>query len=254
MLYERTKELGSVKTQFFPNVSHELRTPLSLILGPVERWLKTAGVDDRLKHDLEVIYRNARLLLRHVNDLLDVARLEAGQMRVRYTDVDLSRLTRFVGLAFESHAAENDIDYSIDAPDGIRAQVDPKKIQRVLLNLLSNAIKFTPAGGSVALALRAEENRVAIQVRDSGPGIPAHLREAVFERFRQLSGGSERRHEGTGLGLSIVKEFVTLHNGSGEIKDAPVEEPYSRYIFPGRPRQGLTWKNRVMACTMNWTA
>ena len=220
-LYEKTKELESLKANFFSNVSHELRTPLSLILGPVERWLKTAGVDDRLKHDLEVIYRNARLLLRHVNDLLDVARLEAGKMRVRYADVDLSRLTRFVGLAFESHAAENHIGYSIDAPDGIRAQVDPRRIQRVLLNLLSNAIKFTPAGGSVALVLRAEYNRVAIQVRDSGPGIPVHLREAVFERFRQLSGGSERRHEGTGLGLSIVKEFVTLHNGSVEIKDAP---------------------------------
>ena len=220
-LYEKTKELDSLKVQFFSNVSHELRTPLSLILGPVERWLKTAGVNDKLRHDLEVIYRNARLLLRHVNDLLDVARLEAGRMMIRYADVDLSRLTRFVGLAFESHAAENDIGFIIDAPDEIRAQVDPKKIQRMLLNLLSNAIKFTPVGGKVTLTLRAEDDRAVIHVRDSGPGIPAHLRDAVFERFRQLSGGSEWRHEGVGLGLSIVRDFVELHRGVVKIEDAP---------------------------------
>ena len=238
-LYEKAKEIESLKTQFFSNVSHELRTPLSLILGPVEKWLKTAGVDDRLKHDLEVIHRNARLLLRHVNDLLDVARLEAGRMIIRYADVDLSRLTRFVGFAFESLAAEHEIGYSIDAPEGILAQVDPKKIQRVLLNLLSNAIKFTPVGGNVALTLHAEGNRVMIRVRDSGPGIPAHLREAVFERFRQLSGGSERLHEGTGLGLSIVKDFVSLHQGSVEVEDAPGGGALFRVSLPRTAPAGV---------------
>ena len=218
-LYEKTKELDRLKTQFFSNVSHELRTPLTLILGPVERWLRSAELSAPLRRDLEVVNRNGRLLLRHVNDLLDVAKLEAGRMLIRYVDVDLSRLVHFVGSAFDSLAVENTIDFRVDAPKGIRAQVDPEKVQRILLNLISNAVKFTPSGGTLTVSLRSAGERAVIGVQDTGPGIPPHLREEIFERFRQVEPEDQRR--GTGLGLAIVRDFVNLHDGTVTIEDAP---------------------------------
>ena len=220
-LYEKTKELDQLKTQFFSNVSHELRTPLTLIKGPVERWLRREGLPDGLQRDLEVVNRNAWLLLRQVNDLLDVAKLEAGRMIIRYVDVDLARLVRFVGSAFESLAGEKEIHFSIDAPGSVRAQVDPEKVQRVLLNLLSNAVKFTPSAGSISLSLQADVDTAVIRVHDTGPGIPADMREKIFERFQQLERGDHRQHGGTGLGLAIVREFVHLHHGTVTVEDAP---------------------------------
>lgn len=220
-LYEKAKEVDRIKTSFFANVSHELRTPLTLILGPVERWLKSGDIADNMRRGLEVIQRNARLLLRHVNNLLDLAKLEAGRLDLRYTEVDLARLVRFVGFAFESLAEEKEIRYTVHVPQSARAQVDLEKVQRILLNLLSNAIKFTPRSGIVSLTLHMSDDWAVIEVRDSGPGVPFHLREQIFERFRQGEEGMDRRAEGTGLGLAIVKEFALTHNGSVSIEDAP---------------------------------
>lgn len=220
-LYERTKELDKLKTQFFSNVSHELRTPLTLILGPAEKWLKTDEATEKQRHDLEVIVRNARLLLRHVNDLLDISKLEAGRMIIRHVDVNLSRFVRFIGLAFDSLAVEKHINYTVDTSVPIHAQIDPEKCQRIIINLLSNATKFTPTGGSIKLSLRTEDGRAVIRVRDTGPGVPEHMREAIFERFQQGEGGTERHFGGTGLGLAIVKDFVALHKGSVMVEDAP---------------------------------
>jgi diguanylate cyclase (GGDEF)-like protein/PAS domain S-box-containing protein len=220
-LYEQTKKLDALKTQFFATVSHELRTPLALILGPTERMLASAQTTEAARRDLDVIARNARTLLRHVNDLLDVSKLEAARMEAEYVDIDLVRLVRFVAGHFEVLAQEQGITYSIKTPEQLRAQVDPEKLRRVLLNLLSNAFKFTPAGGRVRLTLRAEDGRAILEVGDSGPGIPPDKREAVFEHFRQLEGGTTRRFGGTGLGLASAQDFVTLHGGTLSVTDAP---------------------------------
>lgn len=226
-LYEKTKELDRLKTEFFANVSHELRTPLTLILGPVGRWLREGEVAGRLRRDLEVVDRNARLLLGHVNNLLDVASLEAGHMVLRYVEIDLARLVWFIGSAFDSLAAERAITYTIDAPQSLKAQLDPEKVQRILLNLLSNAVKFTPSRGGITLSLRAEEGSAVIRVTDTGPGIPPSLRETVFERFQRLERGEGgeggEQPPGTGLGLAIVRDFVNLHGGRASIDDAPGE-------------------------------
>lgn len=220
-LYEQTLRLDELKTRFFANISHELRTPLTLILGPVSRRLADPGLRKQDRCDLEVVERNARLLFRQVSDLLDVAKLEAGRMDLRYSNVDLAGLARFVASHFESRAGENNINFSILAPDALPAQADPEKYRRILLNLLANAFKFTPAGGGIAVILRACNGSALIEVRDNGPGIPADKRELVFERFSQIDGGSERRYGGTGLGLAIVKEFTVLHGGSVKVTDAP---------------------------------
>ncbi|MFO0576870.1 MAG: ATP-binding protein [Polyangia bacterium] len=220
-LYEKTKEFDELKSQFFAAVSHELRTPLALILGPADRLLADPSMPTAMRRELQVMRRNARTLLRHVNDLLDLSKLDAGHMQLRYAEADLAALVRLVAAHFESLADERSIRFAIEAPASLPAQVDPDKVRRILLNLLSNAFKFTPPGGCVRSSVRAEPERVVLEVADSGPGIPADKREVVFERFRQLGGGSTRHFGGTGLGLTIVREFVMLHGGTVTIGEAP---------------------------------
>jgi PAS domain S-box-containing protein len=220
-LYEKTRELDEIKTQFFANVSHELRTPLTLILGPLANRLHAANNDAAARRDLQIIERNARLLYRHVSDLLDVAKLDANRMELRYASMDLAQAARFMTSCFESLAREKNIRFTVSVPDALPAQLDGEKIQRVLLNLLSNAFKFTPEGGEVALTVTLAGDRVVVSIQDTGPGVPLDMRTTVFERFRQVEGGSTRSHGGTGLGLAIVKEFVDMHGGDITLSEPP---------------------------------
>ncbi len=216
--------LDELKTQFFANVSHELRTPLTLILGPTARLLESDGVPPAIRPELEVVMRNARTLLKHVNDLLDVSKLEAGHMTLDHAEVDWARLFRVVASHFDVLARERRIAYTVDAPARVLGVCDADKVQRILLNLISNAFKFTPAGGAVRCAMHVEDGgaeRVVVEVADSGPGIPLEDRESVFERFRQLEGGANRRFGGTGLGLAIARDFVGLHGGTISVAQAP---------------------------------
>jgi PAS domain S-box-containing protein len=214
-LLERIRELDEIKTQFFANVSHELRTPLALILGPANRL-----IDDERDMPLpqrrecgQVIARNARMLLKHVNDLLDVSRLEAGKLKIELQDADVAGLVRFLASNFAVLAADRKIDYTVNADQACVAAVDPDKLQRVVMNLLGNAFKFVPAGGRIRCSLRHSAREFIIAVDDSGPGVKPELRHAVFERFRQGDGGINRKSGGTGLGLAIAKEFVEMHKG-----------------------------------------
>ncbi|MFP2909453.1 sensor histidine kinase, partial [Pyxidicoccus sp. 3LFB2] len=212
-LYAKLQASEAQRTGFFANVSHELRTPLALILGPVDRLLERGGLSAPDTRDLEVVRRNASVLLRHVNALLDVAKLDAGQMQVSYTETDLARLVRLCAENFEGLVAERRLRFSLELPGMLPAQVDPDKVQRVVLNLLSNAVKFTPEEGAIHVALSAEAGWGQLVVEDSGPGVPEPLREVIFERFRQGEGGTPREFGGTGLGLAIARDFVTLHGG-----------------------------------------
>jgi PAS domain S-box-containing protein len=221
-LYDRTRELDRLKTEFFANVSHELRTPLTLILGPVQRMLAATTAHAADREALEVIERNARTLLRHVDDLLDVSKLEEALVAPAYEQTDVPTLARLVAAHFSSAAQELELQWRVLLPESLDAQLDPQMLQRVLFNLLSNAFKFTPAGSRVRLSVAPRgEQLLRIEVADGGPGIPPQWREAIFERFRQLHGHSERRHPGTGLGLAIAREFVQLHGGSISVSDAP---------------------------------
>jgi PAS domain S-box-containing protein len=222
-LLDRVRELDELKSQFFANVSHELRTPLALILGPAERMLAHGdNLTELQRRDLEVMRRNAATLLKQVNNLLDLSKLDAGRMQASYAEVDLVRLVRKVAGHFDALAPERGISYAIDTPERLPAQVDPEKLERVVLNLLSNAFKFVPEGGRVRCSLRPTENgRALISVQDSGPGVRPELRQTIFERFRQGDGGSTRQFGGTGLGLSIARDFVELHEGTLGVTDAP---------------------------------
>jgi PAS domain S-box-containing protein len=218
---QRLDQLDQTKTQFFANVSHELRTPLALIIGLTDKLINTPERSPEDRRDLAIVARNARALRGHVNDLLDVSKLAAGEMRVDYADLNLGDLVRLAAGQFDVIAREHGIAYALDIPETVRGQADPEKLQRILLNLLSNAFKFTPDGGAVRCSLRAQGSHAILQVADSGPGVPRDQRSVVFERFHQLDWGDTRRVGGTGLGLAIARDFAELHRGSIEIEDAP---------------------------------
>lgn len=222
-LVQRIQELDRLKTDFFANVSHELRTPLALILGPAESILSAGeNLTDLQRRDLHVIQRNATTLLKHVNDLLDLSKLDAGQHSVDYARVDLARHMRTGAAHFDALAPQRSLSYVVVAPGSLEAEVDPDKFDRILLNLLSNAFKFTPPGGRIRCALEsAGADRVLLSVQDSGPGVKREMRSTIFERFRQAQSGNTREFGGTGLGLAIARNFAELHGGSIALTDAP---------------------------------
>jgi len=220
-LYRQSRELDELKTSFFANVSHELRTPLTLILGPLARLIDSPNVSAAERHNLQLVQRNARVLHRQVDNLLDIARLDAGRMTVHYASFDLAGLVRVFASNFDTVAADRHIHFEVVCPASLNVQTDLEKYERILLNLLSNAFKFVPHSGSIHISLRAEAETAVLEVRDSGPGIPESMHELIFERFRQLDESSLRGTGGTGLGLSIVREFVTLLHGAVTVTRAP---------------------------------
>ncbi|GAB4436022.1 MAG: ATP-binding protein [Chloroflexi bacterium OHK40] len=229
-LNARLQELDELKSQLFANVSHELRTPLTLIIGPTERLLGQARGEQA--RELELILRNARVLQRHVDDLLDVARLEAGRLELQRSTVDLARLIRRTTDLFTAAAAERCITLSVAADGEQLIEADGEQLQRVVVNLISNALKFTPEAGEVRVTARLDGATATICVDDSGPGVPPALRARIFERFRQGEGGKTRRYGGTGLGLAIARELVVLHGGSIRVEDSPLGGARFTVVLP----------------------
>lgn len=183
--------------------------------------IKDGNLADPVVNELRVALRNGRLLQHHVNDLLDIAKLEAGRMQLQLTDADLSHLVRATASHFEGLAKDRGIDYELQVPTQLIAQVDEEKLQRMLINLISNAFKFVPDSGIIRVALFEQNGNALIQVQDNGPGVPETQRDLIFERFRQVEGEASHHYGGTGLGLAIVKEFVALHGGTVNVIDAP---------------------------------
>ncbi len=221
-LLEHIRELDEIKAQFFANVSHELRTPLQLVIGPADRLCHNDATmsPEQRQQSARVIARNARLLLKHVNDLLDISKFEAGKLKIALQDTNVTPLLRLTASHFELLAEERHITFLIEAPDEVVSAIDPEKLQRVVMNLLSNAFKFVPDLGKVRATLRSSEKEFVISIEDSGPGVKPELRHAIFERFRQGDGGTNRQFGGTGLGLAIAKEFVDLHHGGLGVRDS----------------------------------
>ncbi len=236
---EKLREIDGFKTKFFANVSHELRTPLALILGPVDQLLREATqLGERERFRLTTIQRNAQSLLQQVNDLLDLARIDAQQMPLAYVCANVVALVRDVATSFAAAAEERSTALLIEGEDELYADIDRAKFVRVLVNLLSNALKFTPAGGRICCKIeRVANGRFLLSVQDNGPGVPPPMKEQIFDRFAQgqagLSGG------GSGLGLNIVKEFVELHVGTVVVLDAPGGGAIFQVEMPMRAPSGV---------------
>jgi adenylate cyclase len=222
--HARLKELDKAKSEFFQNVSHEFRTPLTLIAGPIESALAGhyAPIPDELKEPLSIVQRNCRRLLRLINQLLDIARIDAGATEVRRQLTDVGALLCGVAAAYESAAKLRDLELTCEVPsEPVRVAVDAEMLEKILNNLISNALKFTQDGGKVLVKVATDRNQLTITVKDTGCGIPKEKQQAVFERFRQVDSSSTRHHEGTGIGLSLVKELVHLHGGQIRLVSEP---------------------------------
>lgn len=218
---ERLRELDRLKNEFFANVSHELRTPLTLILAPVEELLARARHEPDAQ-SLAVIRRNAQRLLRLIDDLLDLARLDVGGLRLVVTEVDLAELARRVVEGARPAAKARNVAIDLVAPDSTdNIFGDAHRLEIVLTNLVGNALKFVPDGGHIQIAVDQSKGAARIEVRDDGPGIPPAMQKRIFERFYQIEGSERRRHGGAGIGLALARELVVLHDGELAVASEP---------------------------------
>jgi PAS domain S-box-containing protein len=212
---EMLAELDRARTAFVSNISHELRTPLTLMLGPLHDALAEGSLHD---HALRMVYRNALRLQRLVNMLLDVSRIEAGQLQPAYELTDVSQLTADLVEAFRPAVERAGLSLVVDTPPlppEMPVYVDPDMWEKVVLNLVANAFNHT-FEGQIRVSVRpsSAHQQVKLRVRDTGVGIAASEQARIFDRFHQVQGVRARTQEGSGIGLALVQELVALHNGS----------------------------------------
>jgi signal transduction histidine kinase/DNA-binding response OmpR family regulator len=212
------------KTTFLANMSHELRTPLNAILGFSEllRDDKTGRFDTSTQHRfLDQIHTSGQHLLGLINDILDLSKVEAGQMDLHLEQVELAESIQNVLSTVEPLARTKKIVLEADSVPGLHLVADPTKLKQMLLNLVSNAIKFTPKGGRVVIRDREVDSWIEIAVTDTGIGIEAADLDRLFTEFYQLDAGHGRQQEGTGLGLALTKRYAELHGGEVNVESKP---------------------------------
>jgi signal transduction histidine kinase len=209
---ERLREADRLKDEFVALISHDLRTPLTSITGYVELALED-DLTDEVRGFLDVVARNAERLLALVNDLLFVARLQAGEMSLDPTEVDLAEVVRDAVHALEPRAVAKGITLTCTVDAVPPLQVDRGRVLQVLDNLVSNAVKFTPQGGAVQVSVGRRDGCVALEVRDNGIGIPPEEQRRLFQRFFRAENAVEGQVPGTGLGLYISRVIAEAHEG-----------------------------------------
>jgi signal transduction histidine kinase/CheY-like chemotaxis protein len=222
---EKLKEVDRLKTQFLANMSHELRTPLNSIIGFSRVILK--GIDgpltDMQRTDLQAVFDGGQHLLGLINDILDVAKIEAGRMEIVFEDVDLRDVIKGVMSTAIALVKDKPVELQQSvSPDLPAVRGDTRRIRQVLLNLVSNATKFTEQG-FIRVEAEATSSEVVLSVSDSGIGIPPDKQNVIFEPFTQVDGSTTRRAGGTGLGLSISKRLVEVHGGNIWLESTPGE-------------------------------
>jgi signal transduction histidine kinase/ligand-binding sensor domain-containing protein/DNA-binding response OmpR family regulator len=224
---ERIQELEQVKTHFFTNISHELRTPLTLITSPLEKYFITnASLNKDQKTKINSIYQNAQKLLRLINQLLDLSKIESGNVQPVVEKHDLVKQLNSIKHSFDAYAQQKQIKLKWDAPaESLFVYYDADIIEKCVTNLLSNAFKFTPEDGIIGIRLELNKvyqgskesvNKVTIHVSDTGKGISSEHIQHIFDRFYQIPEKVGR--VGTGVGLSLCKELLEVHRGSIEVQ------------------------------------
>jgi len=215
--HQKLVELDQVKSRFFANISHELRTPLTLLLAPLER-LRQDVHDLDMRDLLDTMQANGMRLLKLINDLLDLVRLESGEMKVKRDVVGLEPF--LLGLVQSVRQVAQDKRLRIDprVEDLDEVITDRDKLEKISLNLLFNAIKFTPGGGLVKLRAHRDDNFWVLEVTDTGMGIAPENLPNIFRRFWQADTSSQRKYQGAGIGLALVKELVEVQGGSVSVQ------------------------------------
>ncbi len=211
------------KTEFLANMSHELRTPLNAIIGfsDVLKARMFGELNERQEEYIGDILTSGQHLLDLINDILDIAKVEAGRMELEIDRFSLRETIESAVAMLRERASRKRVTLAIEAaPDVDEIDADQRKVKQVLFNLLTNAVKFTPEGGRVTVAAQRGAGEVMVSVADSGIGIPPEEQALIFEEFRQASAGTARQQEGTGLGLALSKRFVELHGGRIGVESA----------------------------------
>ncbi|HZA54887.1 MAG TPA: ATP-binding protein, partial [Candidatus Udaeobacter sp.] len=213
---QKLVELDRIKSQFFANVSHELRTPLTLLLAPLETLIRERGsaLEPEMRQLLLIMQSNGMRLLKLINDLLDLVRLESGKMEVKREPVAIDPFLRGLSTAIRKTAEDRGIRLEAASDPAIGAVLtDSDKLERILLNLLFNALKFTPAGGKIQVKAAGQNGELVLQVSDTGAGISEEQLPFIFDRFWQADTSSQRKYGGMGIGLALVKELVEIQGG-----------------------------------------
>jgi signal transduction histidine kinase len=243
-LYGELETASRHKSEFLANMSHELRTPLNAIIGfsQVLRQKLFGDVNEKQEEYLDDILSSGNHLLDLINDVLDLSKVEAGQVELEVATFSLREALERGIVMVRERALKNGVQLSLEpSPEVNLVEADERRVRQVVFNLLSNAVKFTPAGGSVVVASDRENGEVLVSVTDTGPGIATKDQERIFEEFQQTDVGVEQR-EGTGLGLALSKRLVELHGGRIWVESEPGHG--SRFIFTlpvadGRHRAGI---------------
>ncbi len=224
---KRIKELDAVKTQLYTNITHEFRTPLTIILGMAQQVL--AKPAEHFATNMNMIIRNGKSLLKLVNEMLDLSKLETGKMHLQFVNGDVINFLRYVTESFQSLAEsqQKGLHFLTDI-EAMFVVYDAEKLQQIVANLLSNALKFTPEKGNIYITigkndLPGNETHLAliIKVKDTGFGIPDDQLQNIFDRFYQLDNSHTRVAEGTGIGLSLTRELIKLMQGDISVKSPP---------------------------------
>ncbi len=254
------EDANKARSQFLSTMSHELRTPLTSIIGFSQILLRTSdstGFNQRQKSNIERILKNGQHLLSLINDVLDLAKIEAGRMDVNNSEVDVPEILSAVVEETHSIAAEKKLNLQWSVEEGISyIETDPIKLRQILLNLISNALKFTEKGSVTVTARHAaslvskdttperttesiynsDDDQIAISVQDTGIGISQEMQERIFEAFYQVDGSNTRKYGGTGLGLSIVRQLTALLGGKLELQSTPDKGSTFTIYLPVRAR------------------
>lgn len=216
----KLKELDRLKSRFFANISHEFRTPLTLILGPIQE-LKTKRTEPHEQKLLKITEKYAKNLLRLVNQILDLTKLEVGKMQLENTVFDWIAIGKVITYSFASAAQQKQIELQFNSPfSKLSVQLDQAKMEQILINLLANALKFTPEGGKIQVNSRLikKDAILEITVKDNGVGISEEQQKYIFQHFYQADHGDFITNQpSSGIGLSLTQELINLHDGTIEV-------------------------------------
>lgn len=235
---DRLQELEQDRSRFFANVSHEFRTPLTLIQGPLEDLGEGlhGRLPDRAREQVDLALRNARRMLRLVEQLLGIARAESGRLTLQARRGDLGDFLRRTIRRFQPAAARKGIRLDLETPpEAVPVWFDPDHMEKIVSNLVGNALKFTPQGGRVEVELEVEpegDGSVVLEVSDDGPGIPADELPRIFDRFHRAGGGTSQAQPGAGIGLALTRELVRLHHGEVGVESRPGQGSRFRVRLP----------------------
>jgi len=233
---EKLREMDAAKSRFFVNLTHEFKTPLTLIINPAKELLQHPDTATARQY-AGYILQNSERLLQLINQLLDLSRIESGQMDIRYQRIDIVKWLRMHMQQFGSLAEHNHIRLEFASGiDQLWIEADIDKLEKIIQNLVSNALKFIHADGSVRVSLhKKDEHQLVIKVKDNGIGISREKQPYIFDRFYQADASDTRTREGAGIGLALVKELTILLGGAIEVESAEDMGTTFTVILPYQP-------------------